>query len=552
MFGWRFVPTLIAVFYTQLTTMMFDDAKRTEPFARLARPGDVIPQASHTLLETPREWYKTLAHGFRKEKNGGKRSWVIILACLINVLAFMGISPLSSALLDPEEIHIRKTMRMNRLAPKEGTNIQPIAERDTYFRTTGAVLQDVETSAWISDEYSVLPFWPSASTESLWDRHLTPRSQTWRAETMVYRTDLRCSKLEFKGADATNSSDGITDFIFLESAKGCQYNLTFSWKRSTDDLLFSWSALDDIAYKSSDLKDILTASYNDNCDGNEVIIVSKRGLNDSENYLSSLATNNVLRNQTSAGYMCRSGYTMATIPVIASVSQTDFKIDIDTELFRKSQQDVPETLMNRSQFSDLLRNREWYSYIPSPAIIAEESWLALQGQESLFSGAAALLATKYNFNDAEMFDDASLPEKAASIRRRHFGEVLRTSLEAQDTSKIEDIVAEVTSFERRILVRLEAAVILSTLFFSSFLMFLVVIWSSRLSRRPLNLRHDPATVLGTTSLVASSAGVLFSLKPLDQANESELKRALENRRFATYPGHLYEIHKHQTREIAGK
>jgi hypothetical protein len=41
--GWKFVPTLIAVLYTQLRAMIFDAVKRTEPFAKMARTNGRIP-----------------------------------------------------------------------------------------------------------------------------------------------------------------------------------------------------------------------------------------------------------------------------------------------------------------------------------------------------------------------------------------------------------------------------------------------------------------------------------------------------------------------------
>jgi hypothetical protein len=41
--GWKFVPILIAVIYTQLTSMILGAMKRTEPFARLAKPPNHIP-----------------------------------------------------------------------------------------------------------------------------------------------------------------------------------------------------------------------------------------------------------------------------------------------------------------------------------------------------------------------------------------------------------------------------------------------------------------------------------------------------------------------------
>ena len=51
MLGWKFIPTLIAVVYTQLVAMIFNAVKRTEPFVRLVKPIGRIPIARYTLLE---------------------------------------------------------------------------------------------------------------------------------------------------------------------------------------------------------------------------------------------------------------------------------------------------------------------------------------------------------------------------------------------------------------------------------------------------------------------------------------------------------------------
>lgn len=57
LFGWRFTPTLLAVLYTQMTVILFEDAKRTEPFARLAQAPSEGVSAYGTVLQTPRAWW---------------------------------------------------------------------------------------------------------------------------------------------------------------------------------------------------------------------------------------------------------------------------------------------------------------------------------------------------------------------------------------------------------------------------------------------------------------------------------------------------------------
>ena len=57
LFGWRFTPTLVAVFYTQMVVILFEDSKRTEPFARLANAPPGGAAAYGTILQTPKAWY---------------------------------------------------------------------------------------------------------------------------------------------------------------------------------------------------------------------------------------------------------------------------------------------------------------------------------------------------------------------------------------------------------------------------------------------------------------------------------------------------------------
>lgn len=49
--GWKYVPIFIAVLYTQLGAMVMGILKRTEPFARMAKPTEHALIARYTLLE---------------------------------------------------------------------------------------------------------------------------------------------------------------------------------------------------------------------------------------------------------------------------------------------------------------------------------------------------------------------------------------------------------------------------------------------------------------------------------------------------------------------
>lgn len=539
--------------------MLFNDIQRTEPFARLARPPGAVPPASRTILERPRQVWTAFAHAFNKKHNGGKRSWIIIWASVVLVLSSVIIS-LSSALLASEETKLWQPLEIKRLIPEKNSALEPSVKRDTYFRTTGAILQNVTTSPWISDEYAVLPFWPDGFTAEPWDAQYISTPQTWEAETTVFRNDLQCSPLKLAATDMwsytydyynmTNNEYRMS--IRLENDAGCKYNMTFnasakyemnSWE------IGSWSDLDtlvienDYARTTSDIDNRAQpwkTIHNDKCLGDEVMVMSSQWISHDWIVFSNV-TANFLPNLTVSGYLCESSHTMATIPVRVSTSASDFHIDFDTGAFQKAQQEVPPSVLETSKFTKAYTDPYWYMVIPK-----------LNMGPAVPSGAMALLATQYNFDFYKMKNDTKLPELAARVQRRHFGEILRTSLDVRGASQSEGITGSLMASERRIVVRMEAAAALVALFAFCFFTMLGVIWLSTVRRRPLHLTHEPATVLGTVSLVSSNPSILASLRDLDQASTAELRSALKGHFFSTSHGILREVSKDGQIESSGK
>ncbi|CAI6338340.1 unnamed protein product [Periconia digitata] len=543
--GWQFIPTLLAIVYTQLTTMLFEDVKRTEPFARLARHSDSPTNTSRTLLDTQTFWWSTLLQAFQKKHNGGRRSWGIVLACLVNVLAFMAISPLSSALLNPAEVAVSRPLQISRLIPKTSASMKAVDERDTYFRTLGSLLQNVTTSPWISDDYVVLPFRPneafdsrgvsSALEENPWDPQNADVPQIWTADTTIFRNNLKCSKLtvasknvDEKTTTTLGSSAEFTATINLESSEGCQIKLSADAESSLGDIR-AWYDKTTFATKNTRLSWVFDPVTYNKCDGEEVIFLSsgwlqKDSLSSSSN---STSTPQFMSNMTVTSHLCSSEHTMATLPVTVSVSGGTFSVDFDKDQFSKVKQPVSDKSLDLNGFKEVYTNPKWNEYVVAP-------------REYL--GLSSILGTHYNFDLLEMLADEHVPQNAMRIRGRHFGELLRTSLEQRDGSEVDKVSGTKTTTERRIIVRFEIAVALAALFFLSFLMLAHLTWISRLRQRPLNLTHDPATVLGCVSLIASNPQVLASLRHLDQSTQKELESELKLKQFYTSPGQLHERH----------
>ena len=488
MFGWKFAPTLIAVVYTQLTVILFDDVKRTEPFARLAKPPATTPKASKTILETPRQWWTTLAHGLNKNNNGGSRSWVVVCSCIVNILASLAISPLSSALLWSDSFQTIAEVDMVRVVPRDGSMIPVRAERETYLRTMGALLQNITTSAWISDEYVVLPFWPVAENESPWDHRTASTPQTWKAETLVFRNDLKCHSMEQNFTTPPlvwTISFNSTNFQSLEE---CYFRYSFSWI-GLDGGFTYWGDIDDFSQR--DYNVVRAQRYHNQCHSDEGILVSTP-----QPLASTPQTDMKMKS-----YICFTTYSMATLPVTVTLSNTKFAVHFEQTDFYKNRYEIPPTLFNLSQFQDLYTGIV-ETYVPTPDKTGTD------GLGDVFVGAGALLGAVYEFNLTQMIEDVAIIEKAARIRRRFFGEILRSTLEASDAIRLATSTGKTAAFQRRITVSPETAYVLSALFLLSFTLLSLVTWMSRAQQRPLNLVHDPASVLGIATLVTTNTSVL--------------------------------------------
>ncbi|XPS77236.1 hypothetical protein M3J09_009264 [Ascochyta lentis] len=543
MAGWRFLPTLIAVVYTQLTAMILGAVKRTEPFARLAKPDVHVPVARYTLLEKSQPWWTTLTHGFQKRRHGGSWNWTIISACAVYILAVLGISPLSAALLTTREVRVSSVLDLNRLVTNRTIPLNPHAERATYLRTTGAVLQNYSTSAWVTGEYFILPFWPPTYTGSPWN-YRTTTSQTLEARTTVYHNDFVCDKLSMEsheshlettvnyfdkdpGSRTYNLTDKYASVLF-SSDNGCQLNLTLSdlddGYRETEFAF--WSDIQRPALRNS-LAEHSRVILNPGCSMNELILMStpwfKFG-NDTVAPFANLSLN---------AYACRSDHSMAVMSVQASSTPAGLSVNFGRDLYGKIRKPVPSGVLNTSQLHAIYTDPNWFEFIPQDRITNTSA--------PSLSDAAGFLGTEHLLNISEMMKDPNIPQIAAAKRRRFFGEVMQTTLSSAVRFEKEPIFGILRVSERRILVGKQVAYAICILLSISIWGCLAIAGTSRLSKRPLNLPCDPGSVLGLASLVVSSTTAVAVFKSMDLSSRGLLKAEFANRQFSTVYGGLYEV-----------
>jgi hypothetical protein len=535
LFGWRYTPTAIAVLYVQLTTILLEDVKRTEPFARLASSRTY--KASYTILQAPGAWWNALADGLSKSSGG--RSWILVSATAINIIGFLIISPLSSALLSSEDIQVPKDIPFTAMAPQTHAPMALTADRETYFRTISHVLQNVSTSAWISDNYTVFPFWPSDLSAAPLGPIISSTTQSWEAESMVFKAELDCQpmtlnstasrKITVTDAAGYTASDKFWS-IELSATSGCVWGLELD---GNFDIVqsggASWGNLSTITnplWSTSSAVLNMHTNHSMEC-GDEALLVSTA-------WAPSGASGNSLGLDFSSkfsisAHVCSTQYYMANMTVTALLSEEGTDVSFSEADFQLERVPVPATLFDTTGFQDLALDAKWSYYVTLP-----------EGQERpATSGLTVVLGALYDFNITAMIADDNLVNQASSIKQRFLGEVIQSSLTQPGASQQQVITGKVIVVEPRVVVNTAMAAVLVVTFGISAGLVGQVWWASSLRRRPLNLVCDPATTTAIASLLLSEK-TAQSLARLDQSSKVEMESYLQDRQYYTVPGCLLE------------
>ena len=233
-FASRFVPTLLAVAYVLIATIVVDDVKRTEGFAQLASPSGAL--AKSTLLQNAGQWWACIWRSFPSRKNEHGMRWAMFYSVMVYVLGILVLSPFSSSFLVSKEVLVPQDISFRRVnLTASSTPLSLEAKQSSYFRTIAHSLQNVSTSAWITDRYFVLPFWPSTMDSAPLGPILSTEAQSWQAQTTVMTSDLICEpmKLERKAwSVSTVDTSAINASVVLASESGCSYGIFVSLRQA--------------------------------------------------------------------------------------------------------------------------------------------------------------------------------------------------------------------------------------------------------------------------------------------------------------------------------
>jgi hypothetical protein len=570
LFGWRFTPTLVAVLFTQMTVILFEDVKRTEPFARLAKAPLGGAKAYGTLLQTPRAWWSIFIDACFRRKHIGHTSWSLICAALINVLALLAISPLSSALLTSEEALVPKAVEFTRIVPRPNVKIPMVPNRETYYRTINAVFRNVSTSAWLNDTSLSFPFWPTAE-QAQFGPTLESSFGAWQTNTTTLKFNYECEEMKLESADMTlkqysgiystqrygpfNGTQPMVTFV-LTSSVGCRYEFSVhpyidlaiaggvTWSNastfylpSSSDFLFLGGRPLTGGVNPTSLFARVNAS--EQCNGRDIItmntpwtlpLVYTPGMPMSipENQTYERSPRFRMR-----GLLCSPEYLMANQSLKAHTSKGSRQILETSSGFQRAYQKVPESFIDVSQFQVSSTQNDWKTYIDESSMYVLPTIEEGSGSKAGFSGMAPILGAPSNFNVTAMLDDPEIAQRAAFIKGRFFMETLRGVFDNRDFVNTDVTIGEATMIENRVVVLTEIGFTLASLFFLCAALLILVFWTSRLFRRPLNLRSDPASTIGLSLLLDQRNGGLSAFRRMHHASRVDLYTALQKENYLT-------------------
>lgn len=517
LFGWRFTPTLLAVLYALCTTTLLTDTRRTEVYARLAKPGGA--SALTTLCAPSRQWWNDPFDAL-STRNSGSRSWGLLFASLANIAAFLVISPLSAGLLAPVNVKIMRQAPFTFIdmpSPVE----YPKGTNDTMILQTiaGAVLNK-STSTSILEDYYVSPFSPSQSGAGA-----AGTQQTWTAVATAYSVQLDCSPMSVKSARNLTGPQLFNEGI-CEDSKGCS-NETMQYGNYANIELVSEDGCSVSIYRPLIAPGLASTSVN--------LLTLGGGwwTNNFSNLSWTASTSTMLSySNASSGYgsrsflsfntpwtadeplkmnshVCSSTYLAAEVIAEVIASETSTKLSIDPGEFKSSQQQLDPSALNTRSLEDTFFRANWEAHFPT----------------GYFAGPSQALASMYGNSSRRMVESGSILESARKLQQQWLGQML---LSAQSVAgmPVTEKLASVTITERRIAAVEGIGIVIGVLFLLNAGMLAALTLQTRLQRRPLCLSDEPASVAAAAALIASDESMPEAFQGLGRASADSIHRRL--------------------------
>jgi hypothetical protein len=530
-FVWKYIPTILAVLFTLAMAMIYDDIRRTEPFARLAHPTRV--DTKHTLLYKPKAWFKTITEGFSKQHKTGRV--LLVVSSLATGLTVLAISTLSSSLMVARQVVAPNTVDLQRFVSGKDGKIELAPLRETYFHTTSGYVYNASTSMWVTDSHVVLPFQIPASKNFAGSL----ANGIWEAETKVLQMESTCVPMSFGAFEKFNISyydetDNMTFTYYstlfneryplvnvarhrtmhgfnIKSEDGCKIHVGGSAFTSENDVAAGvfWSNMSSshVSWPQfandaggmpvlsdshwSPLNDRVLLDFSDECLDRNLLLISRSWPNSPSQNWTDFKTR---------AELCKKDYYEAILPVNASISGTDEAVTFDKDEFSRRRRPIDKEYIDIEYFNRLSFQGNRPDYLNKASIFTVSP-----GREGLKD---ALLLLDAGSNATTLMNDPELPARAARLHSRFFNELIISSVTQQESPVLEGIKGRSIILERRVFVVTEIAIALAVLFFVLACYLLGLLRAVSVRRRPLNLSSDPATTIGLATYLNQNSDLV--------------------------------------------
>ncbi|KZM27144.1 uncharacterized protein EKO05_0004684 [Ascochyta rabiei] len=569
----RYVPTVLAVLFTLAVTMIAEDVKRTEPFARMASPQPVT--ANHTLFYVPKVWWKSVFTGLSLKRSGGHRRWILSLSSLAAGISVLVISTFSSTVFTTRDVVLRTDTQLQRYTPQQNGSIFLLPRRDTYTRAMSGFLYNASTSLWVTDSHVVLPFTtPDTNPPVL-------NEGTWRAKTKVSKLDSTCVSMTLSEKTDINitytsvSTSGCNGTcskqsrgLKLRSEDGCEVQLQTPIAHSVDILggyvisnpvggyytdalslqggmiwtnlssaYVSWESLirehgsepplDSDEIVLDQWRRTFIYKFSDQCKDRDLLFVSPAWFAERIMGKPSSWQEDYWENFTARAELCAPRYSAADISVTAVIGGAAPGVFFDNKEFEQSAKPVSHRLLDVARLNDLAFGEAWLKYFPAPA-----------GDEDVegFEGVSMLLAKTFSLKIANLLANRTLSSEGSRLRSRFFGELISSSVLEADTKASEDVDGEYLKSENRIIVVPGVAIALAVLLSLAGCYSLFMVWFASSHRRPLNLKSDPAMLVGVVPLTSITSPLAADLRTWKNHDRTEIQSKIGSQKFSLHSG----------------
>ncbi|RWA07716.1 hypothetical protein EKO27_g7380 [Xylaria grammica] len=505
----KFLPTLLAVIYVLLLAILLDDVKRTEPFAHLALPSGAPANISMTWIADA--WWNTLLSSLPNRSK--KTDWTLLCATLVSMLGSLVVSPLSSTLILSQDVVFTRPTQFSQIDITPDLPLQVNPQSTTYFRTISNILQNVTTSAWLTDKYVVLPFWPAEMGHAPLGPIIPNRGHTWVANTTVFSTDLDCEDLELNSIKTIPIPFGHEEIIDLSSQSGCMAELRIKdWSGFSLRGGMIWATIDNktIGLGQNDttfpaLQDTMTTNI---CPQNELFIATTP------------LVNYTLPDFQLFGISCRASYYMGNTLATVSLGEGRSVVTIDEPQYLSTRRPIPNEVLNLPSFDEVFFNSNWTVHLGVEGL----SWDFYPAAY----GPANILSALYDFSPRRIIGDKSSTANMHRIQHRFLAEIFRDTFAQSSNHAPVSVSGNSITSVRRLVVVPAIAIALEVVIGVQLILLALILTSTRIIRRPLGLKTDPASVISLARLVANDTEGLQRVKNLYNETTKELGNKLSN------------------------